>query len=104
MHVITRRPFNEAAMQYPNDATAIISTYLVLRNGKFTSPAMLKRVFLSLDKFKYKNKWWVIDIGGNNLRLIAFIEFRDMRMYVKHIVNHAKYDKLCNRYAKRGDK
>ena len=43
---------------------------------------------------------WVIDIGGNNLRLIAFIEFRDNRMYVKHIVTHSEYDKLCRRYAK----
>jgi len=41
--------------------------------------------------------------GGNNLRLIAFIEFRDNRMYVKHIVSHAEYDKLCKIYAKAGD-
>lgn len=91
-------------MQYPNDATAISNTYLVLRKGKFTSPKMLKQVFPSLDNFKYKDKWWVINIGGNNLRLIAFVEFRGMRMYVKHIVNHAEYDKLCERYAKCGDK
>jgi mRNA interferase HigB len=32
-------------------------------------------------------------IGGNNFRLIAFIEFRDNRVYVKHIVTHAEYDK-----------
>jgi mRNA interferase HigB len=49
---------------------------------------------------KYKDKWWVIDIGGNNLRLLAFIEFRDQRMYVKHIVTHSEYDKLCEFYAK----
>ncbi|MCW7556249.1 type II toxin-antitoxin system HigB family toxin [Endozoicomonas gorgoniicola] len=44
-----------------------------------------------------------MDIGGNNLRLIAFIEFRDSRMYVKHIVTHAEYDKLCKKYAKEAD-
>lgn len=51
----------------------------------------------------YKDKWWVIDIGGNNLRLLAFIEFRDNRMYVKHIVTHADYDKLCKKYAREAD-
>lgn len=48
--------------------------------------------------FKYRDKWWVIDIGGNNLRLIAFVEFRDNRMYVKHIFSHAEYDRLTDKY------
>ena len=97
MHVISRKPFNEAAKKYPIDAA-----YKSLRNGHFNSPQELKSFFPSLDNSKYKNKWWVIDIGGNNLRLIAFIEFRDNRIYVKHIVSHAEYDKLCKKYAKGG--
>ncbi len=98
VHVISRRPSNEATKKYPNCAKAIEYTYKVLRKGDFSSPAELRKVFPSLDNFKYKDKWWVIDIGGNTLRLIAFIEFRDNRMYVKHIVSHAEYDKLCNKY------
>ncbi|MFL0797321.1 MAG: type II toxin-antitoxin system HigB family toxin [Cellvibrionaceae bacterium] len=100
MHVISRKPFNDAAKAYPNDANAIDALYKTLRNGTFKSPEELRTLHPSLDNFKYKDKWWVIDIGGNNLRLIAFIEFRDCRMYVKHIVNHAEYDKLCKKYAK----
>ena len=97
MHVLSRRPFNDAAKQFPNDASALDAAYKTLRDGNFNTPEELKAVFSSLDNFSYKDKWWVIDIGGNNLRLIAFIEFRDNRMYVKHIVNHAEYDKLCKR-------
>ncbi len=103
MHVLSRKPFNDAAVHYPNDAGAIQRTYAILRNGEFSSPDELKNVFPSLDNFKYKDKWWIIDIGGNNLRLIAFIEFRDNRMYVKHIVDHAEYDKLCKKYAREAD-
>lgn len=99
MHVISRKPFRDAAQKYPNDAAAIERTYQVLRQGDFKTPTSLKRVFPSLDNFKLKDKWWVIDIGGNNLRLLAFIEFKDKRLFVKHIVNHAEYDKLCQRYA-----
>ena len=29
-----------------------------------------------LDNFKYRDKWWVLDIGGNNLRLLAFMSKR----------------------------
>jgi mRNA interferase HigB len=103
VHVISRKPFNDASRKYPNDAAAIDALYKSLRNGDFDSPNALRTLFPSLDNFKYKDKWWVIDIGGNNLRLIAFIEFRDNRMYVKHIVPHAEYDKLCKRYAKETD-
>jgi mRNA interferase HigB len=103
LHVISRRPFNEASKKYPNDADAIEAAYKTLRNGTFSNPLELKAVFPSLDNFRYKDKWWVIDIGGNNLRLLTFIEFRDNRMYVKHIVTHADYDKLCKKYAKEAD-
>ena len=103
MHVISRKPFNDAVKLYPNDAVAIESAYKVLCNGSFDDPYELKAVFPSLDNFKYKKKWWVIDIGGNNLRMIAFIEFRDNRMYVKHIVTHAEYDRLCKKYSKEAE-
>ena len=98
MHVISRKPFNDAVKKHPNDAQALISTFQTLRSGHFKTPEALKQVFSSLDNFKYRDKWYVIDIGGNNLRMIAFIEFRDNRMYVKHISTHAEYDRLCDKY------
>ncbi len=104
MHVISRKPFNDAAINYPNNAEAIDALYKTLRNGNFETPAELKAMYPSLDNFKYKDKWWVIDIGGNSLRMIVFIEFRDNRMYVKHIVSHSEYDKLCKRYAREAKK
>lgn len=100
MHIISRKPFNDAAKKYPNDANGLIATYKTLRAGSYDTPEALKQTFPSLDNFKYRDKWYVIDIGGNNLRMIAFIEFRDSRMYVKHIVTHAEYDKLCSKYAR----
>ncbi len=103
MHVISRKPFKDAALKYPNDAKALEEAYKILRNGDFNSPNALKKMFPTLDNFKYKDKWSVIHIGGNSLRLIAFIELRDNGMYVKHIVNHAEYDKLCKKYKKEGD-
>jgi mRNA interferase HigB len=103
MHVISRKPFNDAAKRYPNNAGAIDGLYKILRNSSFESPNALRELFPSLDNFKYKDKWWVIDIGGNNLRLIAFIAFRDNRIYVKNIVPHSEYDKLCKKYAREAD-
>ena len=102
MHVISKRPFNEAAKAHPNQRQALEDLYRVLRKSEFASPEEMRRVFPSLDNFKHKDKWWVLDVGGNHLRIIAFIQFVQKRMYVKHILTHAEYDKVCSRYA-RGD-
>jgi len=98
MHVISKRPFNDAARVYPKHRRAVEDLYRVLRKGKFSTPDEMRRLFPSLDNFKYKKKWWVIDVAGNHLRVIAFIQFDHNRMYVKHILSHAEYDKLCKRY------
>ena len=66
----------------------------------FSTEFKHKAACLVLDNFRYKDKWWVIDIAGNHLRVLVFIQFVHNRMYVKHILTHSEYDKLCNRYAR----
>lgn len=100
MHIISKRPFADAAKANPNQKQALEDLYNVLRKADFNSPEEMRGVFPSLDNFKYKDKWWVLDIGGNHLRMIAFIQFVNCRLYVKHILTHAEYDKLCKRYAR----
>ena len=100
MHVISKRPFSDAANSHPNQRQALDDLYRVLRKSTFDSPDDMRQMFPSLDNFKHKDKWWVIDVGGNNLRVIAFIQFVNNRMYVKHILTHAEYDKICKRYKK----
>ncbi len=104
MNVISKRPFNDAAQKYPNDREALQDMYRVLQRIDFQTPDELKAVFPSLDNFKYKDKWWVLDVGGNNLRVLAFIQFVNKRMYIKHIVNHVDYDKLTKKYRKDQDR
>lgn len=99
MRVISRRPFADAMASYPNDASAVNKAYKTLKSSRFNTPQDMQAAFPSLDNFKYVDKWWVIDIGGNNLRLIAFIDFENQRLFAKHLATHAEYDKLCNKYA-----
>lgn len=98
MHIISRDPFEDAARKYPNDAASLIAAYRLLQENEFESPAELRKLFPNLDNFKYRNKWWVINIGGNNLRMISYINFVNQRFYVKHIVTHTEYDKLTRQY------
>jgi mRNA interferase HigB len=98
MHVISKEPFEQAAKRYPNDSLALMALYRLVREKDFISPAELRLVVPSLDNFKYRNKWWVLDVGGKNLRVIAYINFVNKRFYVKHIATHAEYDKLTSYY------
>ena len=84
------RPFNDVSRAHPNYRQTLDDLYRVLRKCTFSSPDEMRRVFPSLDNFKYKDKWWVIDVAGNHLRVIAFIQFVHNRMYVKHILAHAE--------------
>jgi len=104
MNVLSKRPFNDAANKYPNDRSALLNMFKVLQNTDFHTPDELRAIFPSLDNFKYKDKWWVLDVGGNNLRVIMFIQFVNKRMYIKHIVNHTEYDKLTDKYRKAKDR
>jgi len=101
VNVISR--FYEAAQKYPIDRAALLTMYQVLQKTDFHTPDELRAVFPSLDNFKYKDKWWVLDVGGYNLRVILFIQFVNKRMYIKHIVNHADDDKLTAKYRKTKD-
>jgi mRNA interferase HigB len=100
MHILTKRPYVEAAQRFPNQRETLLDLYRVLsrNSARFTGPEEMRRLFPSLDNFVYKDKWWVLDIGGNRLRMIACIQFRQNRLFVKHIVTHAEYDRLCDRY------
>lgn len=100
MHLVSKKRFEEAARNYPNQRIALLDLYRVLNSTRFESPEEMRKVFPSLDNFKYKDKWWVVDVGGNHLRMIAYIQFNQNRMYVKYILTHAEYDKLCERVKK----
>ncbi len=98
MHIISRIKFNEACKKFPNHCISLNETYKLLKCSVFKTPEEMKKIFKTLDNFKYRDKWWVIDIAGNHLRLIAYISFRINKIFVKHIVSHAEYDRLTNHY------
>ncbi len=96
MHVIKKSRFVEAAKKHPNQRKALLDLFQELKSSNFDSPNAMRAVFQSLDNVKYREGWWTIDVGGNELRVIAYINFETMKFYVKHIVTHAEYDKILD--------
>ena len=50
----------------------------------------MKSLFPATDKV---GEFHVFDIGGNKLRLIAFVRYRSQKLYIKHVLDHREYDR-----------
>ena len=83
MHIISKKPFKEATRIYPKYAAVVLKSCSVLKKIECNTPEQLKTVFSSLDNFKYKR--YAIEITGNNIRAMTFIEFRTGKVFVKHL-------------------
>ncbi|QQK73654.1 type II toxin-antitoxin system HigB family toxin [Pectobacterium versatile] len=98
MHVISRAPFDTATTQFPNQAAVLADLYRVIKREMYVTPDDMKKRFPSLDRMKYREKWWVIDIGGGHLRVMFFADFERGKIFIKHITSHAEYDRLTEYY------
>lgn len=90
MHVITHSRIVEAQARHPECASALDYWYRLMKRGRFNSFAELKAVFGSVDKVA---QFYVFDIGGNKLRLIAAIHFNASRVFIRHVLTHKEYDR-----------
>lgn len=89
MHIITQKRIWEAQLLYPSSATALDQWYRIVSKNSFKNYAELKAIFKSIDKV---GEWYIFNIGGNKLRLIANIHFNRQKLYIRHIMNHKEYD------------
>lgn len=102
MDVLLRQRFDEAARKYPNDRSGLDRCFRLLSAAAPSSFNDLQAEFgHTIDLFKHRaaEGWVVIDIGGNNLRLIAGINYDRQKVYVKHIYTHTDYDTATAWYA-----
>ena len=90
MHVITRKRLREFAAKHREAGEALNVWYAVMSKTDFKSFAELKRVFGSADKV---GKFTVFDIGGNKYRLIAAVHYNRRKVYIRHVLTHAEYDR-----------
>lgn len=57
-----------------------------------SKPESLKAVFPSLDNFKYLDKHYVFNVGGNELRVVAMVFFESQKCYIREVMTHKEYD------------
>lgn len=76
--------------RYPQAAGALDQWYRLGKKAAPQSFAELRALFGTVDRV---GRYWVFDIGGNKLRLIAAIHFGSGRLFVRSVLTHAEYDR-----------
>ena len=90
MHVITHTRIIVAQQRVAECARALDDWYRLMKLGSYGSFAALKSTFGSVDKV---GNVFVFDIGGNKMRVIAAIHFNRAKVFVRHVLTHAEYER-----------
>lgn len=90
MHVNTRRKLVEASRKHPELATPLDVWYRVAKRLNWRSLEDVRAVFPTADGV---GKYTVFNIKGNHFRLIAEVNYRTGRIFLRHVLSHAEYDK-----------
>lgn len=103
MNIVGRNVIIEFAQRHPNARSALNRWYNLMRQETFNSFVDLRKIFPQADQVRVrKNRfnpqdkiWTVFNIGGNNFRLIASIQYntKEQKVTVNRILTHAEYDK-----------
>ena len=90
MHVISKKALREFWEKYPDSQPPLVRWFKLIDKQEFGNFAELRAVFPSADQV---GDLIVFNIGGNKYRLIASIHFNRGKVYVRHMLTHAEYDK-----------
>lgn len=90
MHVISRKKLLEAVTMYGDLAGPLDAWYRIAKKAEWRSLAEVRQTFPSADGVA---RYTVFNIKGNAFRLIAEINYRTGRLYIRHVLTHAAYDK-----------
>lgn len=90
MHVITRKRLNDFADDHPETRTALAHWYAIIRKTRFANFVQLRQTFPHADQV---GKFTVFNIGGNKVRLIAAVHYNRNKIYIRHVLTHAEYDR-----------
>ena len=97
MHVISEKALRVFWEKHPRAGISLRAWSATMRRNVFADFNDLKETFGSAD---YVAPYTVFDIGGNNFRLIAVVHYAVKKVYVRHVLTHAEYDRWTTSYEK----
>jgi mRNA interferase HigB len=90
LHIISRKKLKEAAAHH-NDIEASLDVWFrIAKRATWQGLAEVRKTFAGADAVE---RWTIFNIKGNRYRLITEINYRFQRLYIRHVLTHAEYDR-----------
>ncbi len=90
MHVISRKRLLEAAGKHRELASPLDAWYRISKRATWKN---LMDVRAQLPSADAAGKFTVFNIKGNAYRLVAEINYRTARIFIRYVLTHAEYSK-----------
>jgi mRNA interferase HigB len=90
MHVITRARLIQFWEKHPDSKGSLLVWNKIISGIDFDDFVELREVFPSADQV---GNFTVFNIGGNKFRLITLIDYNYQKVFIRHVLTHAEYDK-----------
>jgi mRNA interferase HigB len=90
MHVISRKKLTGAATRHDDLEGPLEAWVRIAKRARWTNLAKVRKTFSSADAV---GKWTVFNSKGNQYRLITEINYVFGRIYIRHVLTHAEYDR-----------
>lgn len=89
VRIITKKKLELFFEKHSDAKSPLLSWHQIMVESQFYDPNDLKRSFPQVDVV---DKLFVFNVGPA-FRLIAAIHFNRQRVYVRHVLTHAEYDR-----------
>lgn len=90
MHVISQKKLRVFWAEHRAAEGPLRAWHAVARKAEWASFTALRETYPRADQV---GRHTVFDIGGNKYRLIAAIHYNRGKVYVRHVLTHAEYDR-----------
>jgi mRNA interferase HigB len=90
MHVISYSRLKQFWRNHPSAEVSLRYWYKLTTKQQWQSFNDICQTFPSADRVK---NFVIFNIGGNNFRLIAYVDYQQSKVFIRFILTHAEYDK-----------
>ena len=91
MHIISRKALKGAGETYAAAGNPLDSWYRVAKSAAWGNLEDVRKTYASV--VVGEKTYTVFNIGGNKFRLVVGINYKTQKVFIKHVLTHAEYEK-----------
>jgi mRNA interferase HigB len=94
VHIISKRILIDFWHRHGGSKAALERWYRIAEKARWRCFADIRKTFNSADYFEKGDKiYFIFNVGGNNIRVIAGFNYQTQTMFIKAVMTHSEYSK-----------